>query len=142
MQVCSWMRRSGLGAALILFCMVFACERSSHLEERSTSIVNGAPDLSYPAIGAIERGGRTFCTGTLIGPRLVLTAGHCIRYLLAEQMGDLRFRVERLVQGGVEELSVEEIAAIMEIKAQTVRSARHKAMVKLRAHFEDQGGVL
>jgi len=32
----------------------------------------------FPGVGLIERAGRGWCTGTLIAPNLVLTAGHCL----------------------------------------------------------------
>jgi len=41
------------------------------------TVVNAA---TYPwsAVGRINKGTNSFCTGTLIGPRLVLTAAHCL----------------------------------------------------------------
>jgi MYXO-CTERM domain-containing protein len=39
-------------------------------------IVGGEPTEDHPAVVQITRGG-AFCSGTLIGPRTILTAGHC-----------------------------------------------------------------
>jgi hypothetical protein len=38
----------------------------------------GTADLGHPAVGFLWFQGGGFCTGTLIAPQVVLTAGHCI----------------------------------------------------------------
>ena len=41
-------------------------------------IGGGRKTREYPAVGALLWDGRGHCTGTLIGPRTVLTAAHCV----------------------------------------------------------------
>lgn len=46
---------------------------------RTLAIINGASDSRHPAVGAITAGtGGAFCTGTLIAPKIVVTAAHCV----------------------------------------------------------------
>jgi Trypsin len=47
---------------------------------RSAEIIGGRPTdpTEFPTVGAILRNGTLKCTGTLIAPRTVLTAGHCV----------------------------------------------------------------
>ena len=39
----------------------------------SSSIVGGSVTSDYPAVGALTRSGRSFCTGTVVAPRIVVT---------------------------------------------------------------------
>jgi len=54
------------------------------------AIVNGQKNLAYPAAGTMmgEVGGQrqSFCSGTLIAPRVVLTAAHCIEAFDQQQL--------------------------------------------------------
>jgi secreted trypsin-like serine protease len=52
-------------------------DNSMFIDESRTRIIGGAPTTDYPhcvAVGSLQR---FCCTGTLIAPKAVLTAGHC-----------------------------------------------------------------
>jgi Trypsin len=53
------------------------------------AIVNGTPTNAFPSVGIVGDASGGFCSGTLIAPQVVLTAGHC-----AEGVGNTAGRFE------------------------------------------------
>jgi len=51
---------------------------STPVVDRDGRLVVAAMEYPWSAIGRVNTGGRGFCTGVLIGPRLVLTAAQCL----------------------------------------------------------------
>lgn len=65
------------------------------LQISARNIINGTPDLTQPAIGALTPDKRSpFCTGTLITSQLVLTAAHCISSAQQYGINRMYFRVD------------------------------------------------
>lgn len=76
---------------LLLICVGLACSapnaevavdaEADVVESRSDSIVDGEPaNNDEPAVVAVVIRGGGLCTGTLIAPRVVLTARHCVQF--------------------------------------------------------------
>lgn len=44
---------------------------------RSWALINGA-EVAFPEVVRLEDGGKKVCTGTIIGPRTIVSAAHCV----------------------------------------------------------------
>lgn len=56
-----------------------ACDASSELASDESEIQAGNRTRAYPAVGVVHQTmARSFCTGTLVAPDIVLTAAHCV----------------------------------------------------------------
>ncbi|MCK6510002.1 trypsin-like serine protease [Myxococcota bacterium] len=88
----------GYLSAFSVLLWVPACGRSSGPSEETAkaqqAIINGQPNNAYPAAGSLTAAQRSFCSGTLIAPRVVLTAAHCIDAFAQTGGAALEFRVD------------------------------------------------
>lgn len=55
-------------------------------DEQRDPIVGGQTTNAFPAVGALTRFGSTHCTATVIAPRKLLTAAHCLKGFTASSM--------------------------------------------------------
>ncbi|HEY3355026.1 MAG TPA: trypsin-like serine protease [Polyangia bacterium] len=50
-------------------------------------IINGTVDTAHPSVVALVYQGEQFCTGTVIAPRAILSAGHCLVEMASQTPG-------------------------------------------------------
>ncbi|TNE44365.1 MAG: trypsin-like serine protease [Deltaproteobacteria bacterium] len=90
----------------LLWCSLQGCwQNNSHpaspplqssTQTQSRPLIGGQPDLQLPAVGALTRDQVVYCSATLIAPRVVLTAAHCIDSAFEYSVGSniLHFRID------------------------------------------------
>jgi hypothetical protein len=66
----------------ILWLGLAACQAAAPVGELSQPVLGATLSTDDPGVVALTtEGGSVFCTGTLVSPRVVLTAGHCVDML-------------------------------------------------------------
>ena len=55
-------------------------------QKRRNGIINGEETSEFPATGMLLTQGQSICTGTVVGPRSVLTAAHCVEGMDPSQL--------------------------------------------------------
>ncbi|MBK04560.1 MAG: hypothetical protein CL920_14735 [Deltaproteobacteria bacterium] len=71
-----------------------APQTKDNISTKQQAIINGKQDSAYPAAGSLTANQQSFCTGTLIASRVVLTAAHCIDAFAQYQGQSLQFRID------------------------------------------------
>ncbi|TMQ09501.1 MAG: S1 family peptidase [Deltaproteobacteria bacterium] len=70
-------RRPSLFAVAVAVIVLHGCSLPSY-DSAVSAITNGTIDTGDPEVVALVSGTRIYCSGTLVAPRVVVTAGHCV----------------------------------------------------------------
>ena len=71
--------KCGRAAVVIAAAAFVACSPSTKIDARVAAITNGSDDSGDPDVVALLQGTTLVCTATLIAPRVLVTAAHCVQ---------------------------------------------------------------
>ena len=111
---------SVLWMLVVAIASVFGCDAPNGFRPRSVppvesatgELVGGSYTYERPEVGSIAIGGG-WCTATLVGPRLVVTASHCVDYTSRDAIGNYGTFEMRRRSGDSQVYRVQRIAAYM-----------------------------
>ena len=75
-------------ASVAILLLVSCSPRDTEVARGSRFIVGGEVEQSHPAVVALTIDGQAYCTGTLIAPKVIVTAAHCLPPFLQDQSID------------------------------------------------------
>jgi secreted trypsin-like serine protease len=95
-------------------------ERSEeNVDATSSAIVGGKMTTDYPAVGMLTRNGSSFCTGTVVAKRVVVSAGHCLSGVSAPS---IRFALGSSAESAETVLELARVVVHPEYDAQQIKN--------------------
>jgi hypothetical protein len=91
-------------------------QKSATKKSKGTFIIGGrqASNSEFPSVVAlVEESGRSFCTGNLIAPDLIATAGHCALNLFQKDSADFKSLTQKVGQLS-DAIDIEQLAQTIE----------------------------
>jgi V8-like Glu-specific endopeptidase len=88
---------------LLALLVVLSFTALAQADSALQTVVDDAGNGGWEAVGRLDFDGKSFCTGSLITPKIVLTAAHCLFDIETQKLhdaGDIQFRGAWLATSG------------------------------------------